>query len=119
MKVLDSFAWFEYFAGTRKGGVVDEILRSDEDIATPASCLAEIKRKRKREGGRFEQQLRFIRAHSQVLPLTAEIALRAGDIDELHFADALIYATALEHSATVVTGDVHFKGLPRVLLLKD
>ncbi len=118
MKVLDSFAWFEYFSGSEAGKVVEKIVASREQLGTPASCLAEFKRKRRREGKPWEKEVAFIEAKSAVLPLSGEIALRSGDIGELHFADALVYATALAHNAVLVTGDSHFKGLPGVSLLQ-
>ena len=117
MKILDSFAWFEYFAGSKAGERVRAILESGETTGTPASGIAEIKRKRKREGKSYDRELHFISSRSEIIPLTLKIALRAGDIDTLHFADALAYATALEHGATLVTGDPHFKGLPNIELL--
>ena len=110
MKVLDSFAWFEYFDGTKAGARVNDLLNSAETIATPATCLTEVKRKLIREGDDWEKEVAFIQEHSRVLPLTVEIALRAGDLKSLHFADSLVYATAQEHGAVLVTGDPHFKG---------
>ena len=117
MKIFDSFAWFEYFAGSARGKKADDILRSKETLATPASCVAEIKRKRIREKMDWRSEISFIKTQSAVLPLTEQIALRAGEISELHFADALVYATALEHNATLVTGDAHFKNLPNVEMI--
>jgi len=117
LKVIDSFAWFEYFAGSARGKSVDDALRSEETIATPASCLAEIKRKRRREGKPWQGEITFMKSWSVIVPLTEEIALRAGGISELHFADALVYATALENNAVLITGDSHFKNLPKVEMI--
>lgn len=114
MKAFDSFAWIEYFAGTHIGKQVAEILEREELVATPATCITEIKRRFKRAKQPWQQHLKFIEAKSRIIPLTKEMAEKAGDVDALHFADALIYATALELGATVVTGDPHFKGLPHV-----
>lgn len=47
----------------------------------------------------------------------ASIALHAAELSvthKLHALDALIYATALEHNAQLVTCDAHFKSLPQV-----
>ncbi|MEK6924302.1 MAG: type II toxin-antitoxin system VapC family toxin [Candidatus Micrarchaeota archaeon] len=115
--MLDSFAWFEYFSGSAAGRVVAGLLASGERLGTPATCVAEIKRKRKREGAPWEKELQFIASRSEVLPVTLKAAQLAGDVEQLHFADALVYAVALEHGAVLVTGDAHFKALPRVKLL--
>lgn len=118
MKVLDSFAWFEYLDGSKAGARVNDILVGSDTVATPATCVAEIKRKLIREGREWEKEIGFIQENSRVLPLTVEIALRAGDIKSLHFADSLVYATAQEHNAVLVTGDPHFRGHKGVELIK-
>lgn len=53
----------------------------------------------------------------QVVDVTAAIALDAAELAtkyKLYALDALIYATALEHDAELVTCDAHFKDLPQV-----
>lgn len=116
---MDSFAWFEYFAGSSAGMRVSQLLSSRRELATPASCLSELKRKRIRQGRSWQSEIEFIRSKSRVVPLSEVIALRAGDVLELHFADALVYATALELGGTLLTGDPHFKGLPQVEFLEN
>jgi len=52
-----------------------------------------------------------------VVPLDTSIALLAADIAKefkLTTADAIIYASARQHHATLVTGDAHFADLPQV-----
>lgn len=52
-----------------------------------------------------------------VVSLDTSIALLAADIAKafkLATADAIIYATAHRHRATLVTGDAHFSVLPQV-----
>lgn len=118
MIVLDSFAWFEYFAGSLAGSRVGRLLQTRGLIYTSSSCLAEFKRKQIREGQSWKDEVAFIVSKSQVVPLSESIALRAGEHLEVHFADALVYATALELGATLVTGDPHFRGLPSVEFLE-
>lgn len=117
MIVLDTFAWFEYFDGTVSGKRVGQLLLSKRPIATPSVCLAEFKRKCARTGRPWQSQIEFICSKSQVIGISQSIALRAGDWLDLHFSDALVYATALESNGTLVTGDRHFEGLPQVELL--
>ncbi len=53
------------------------------------------------------------------MPLDTTIALRAAGLHRQHklaTADAIVYATALEHGAELLTCDAHFAGLPGVLL---
>jgi predicted nucleic acid-binding protein len=116
--ILDSFAWFEYFAGSNQGARVREALESGERAGTPASCVTELIRKRAREKKPYQKQIDFIERKSEIIPLDLRVAKRAGCISKLHFADAIVYASALENGARVITGDKHFAGLPDVELLK-
>lgn len=53
-----------------------------------------------------------------VVPLDTSLALLAADIAREHklaMADAIIYATARQFQATLVTSDAHFESLPQVL----
>ncbi|MCI4327552.1 MAG: type II toxin-antitoxin system VapC family toxin [Thermoplasmata archaeon] len=55
--------------------------------------------------------------HTRVLPVDQEIALAAADYslaNGLHFADALIYATARRHNADLSTSDPALRPLPGV-----
>lgn len=56
----------------------------------------------------------------QIAPLDTKIALRAADLCatyKLATADAIVYATALEHGADVLTCDAHFERLDRVVFI--
>ena len=55
---------------------------------------------------------------AKVLPLDTSLALLSADIAREHklaMADAIIYATARQHAAMLVTSDSHFESLPYVL----
>jgi predicted nucleic acid-binding protein len=55
-----------------------------------------------------------------VAPLDTRIALSAADLHrqyKLATADAIVYATAIEYSADLLTCDAHFEKLPGVLLI--
>jgi len=55
---------------------------------------------------------------AKVVPLDTSLALLAADIAREHklaMADAIIYATARQFQATLVTSDAHFESLPQVL----
>ena len=110
--------WIEYINGSRQGEKVMSLLESTERLVTPATCLTEIKRKCIREKKPWKTDIQFIQAHSRVEPVTKEIALKAGEIKELRFADVRVYAAALKLDATVVTGNPHFKDLAGVEFLE-
>jgi predicted nucleic acid-binding protein len=58
---------------------------------------------------------------TQVIPLTQSIALLAADLSLRHglaMADAIVYATAQDQGAEVVTGDADLKDLPGVIYVR-
>jgi len=57
---------------------------------------------------------------SFIIQINGEIALLAADIKQrynLHTIDAIICAAAQHKNLTLVTGDQHFKNLPKVEML--
>lgn len=120
MLVFDSFAWVEYFAGSKKGEKVRDLVEDSKTIYTPSICLTEISAKYLRENADPTSRIRFIEKRSVISPLDSEIALLAGKVkvkNKLHTTDAIIYATGIHKDAQIVTGDPHFQGLGKVIML--
>lgn len=123
--VIDSYAWIEYFIGSKRGASVKHYVEKEES-ATPTIVVAEISRKllnevavgRETMTGR-ENKLEFIKTSTLVVDLTEEIARLAGEIAVERkkivkgwgMADSIILATARKGGAKVVTGDTHFVDL--------
>lgn len=69
-----------------------------------------------------EDQADQVIAYTQkcvVAPLDTSVALHAADLHreyKLATADAIVYATARQKGAELLTCDAHFKGLPDVVL---
>ncbi len=123
--VLDSFAWVEYLKGTSGGQTVEEALRESAS-GTPVLVLAELADKYHRERiPGLADALNFIEAKTTVLPLTRGIAERAGKtkaemrrfFPDFPLADAIIYETARDQGAELITGDLHFRRMARVRFL--
>lgn len=58
---------------------------------------------------------------AMIEPVDESLALDAADVALAHglaMADALVYATARRHGATIVTGDADFEGLPGTTLVR-
>lgn len=120
MKLLDSFAWIEYFIGSNRGAKVKGYVESKEPLYTPSICLTEIKSRYLRDGKDPTTRIELIAERSFIVPLNQEIALLAADIKQkhkLHTVDAIIYATAQHKNLTLATGDQHFKDLPNVNII--
>lgn len=121
MKVVDSSVWIEFLAN---GPAADRVLPYLTDLAeliTPTIVLLEVYRKLVRDRGQDAGILvRELLEGTRVIPLSAELALSAADLGLRHglaTADAIVYATALEAQAELITRDAHFRGLPGVAYL--
>src|SRR3972149_1517297 len=118
MLLVDSSGWIEFFTD---GSLSAEYSKDLTKIITPTIILYEVYKKIKKE--RTEEEALFAAAlinRTSVIPLTESIALLAADLSLKHslpMADAIVYATALEKNCKVVTSDMHFKGLDRVVLV--
>lgn len=57
----------------------------------------------------------------RVVDLDTRVALKAAEVALTHklaTADAIIFATALDHDASLLTCDAHFEGLPNTILVR-
>ncbi len=116
--VIDSFAWFEYFAGSSAGAEAKPFIESGKSI-TPTIVIAELAEKYRREKLAFAPDRDFITGKTRVISLDTGIAEKAGTINHERkravkrwgLADSIVLATAREHGAKIVTGDEHFRDL--------
>lgn len=122
MRVVDTSAWIEW--------LVDSPLRARlvQEIPDRTQCLVptivqlELVKWLVRESG--EDAADQMIAYTQkciVAPLDTRIALRAADLHrqyKLATADAIVYATAQEFGAELLTCDAHFEKLPGVVFIK-
>jgi predicted nucleic acid-binding protein len=126
--LIDSYAWMEYFMGTKAGEKVKPVIEGTEEKITPTICLAEIYAKTfKIEGEEMaEKQRTFIKEKSALAFLDETTAVESAKIDVnmkkrekgWGLADSIVYATALMKKAEIVTGDEHFQNLKNVMFIK-
>lgn len=126
--VIDSYAWIEYFMGSRMGETVKPLIENSEEKLTPTICLAEVYAKTLKVESQeiAEKQKAFIKEKSALVFLDEIIAVESArlnvrmkkEIDGWGLADSIVYATAAVKKAEVVTGDEHFKKLKNVLFIK-
>lgn len=121
--LIDSYAWVEYFNGTKKGEVAKKYIEGGES-ATCVITLAELAEKYARENKRFEEDKEFIITKTKIIQINEGIAVSAGNINAENkkkiknwgMADALILASSLIIEARVVTGDEHFRSLGAIMI---
>lgn len=117
---IDSYGWIERFTNGPKAERYNRIIDKarPEEIVTSVVVLYEVYRKVKQVKGE-EVALEAVATLSQtrVVPVDQTLSLEAADYSlshGLHFADALIYATARHFAAELHTSDPDLKGLKRV-----
>jgi len=129
--VIDTYAWVEYLIGSRIGSKAKDYIETGRAL-TPSIVLVELRKwflreieAERRSEREMQLHFQFIESATEVVPLDASIALKAGETDFLMkkrirnwpIADSVIYATARSRAAQVVTGDPHFRGLDEAIFL--
>lgn len=121
MRLIDSSAWIEWFVD---GLLAEELARrmpAQEDTIVPTMVQHELRKWFLRE--RNEEIADEVIAFTElcaVVPLDTRLALEAAELAGRHklaSADAIIYATAREYDAELVTCDAHFDGLEGIVYL--
>lgn len=118
MKLFDSCVWVEILADTETGRSYRQQLPAAKELLVSTLVLYEVSRWVFRTmSSQTADEVLVILLTGQVVEPTTAVALHAAELaaeHKLHALDALIYATALEHGAQLVTVDAHFKDLPQV-----
>jgi len=124
--IFDTSALIEMYDGSQKGAAAMKLFLADDSSPFVAVIsIAEFASRLKRKAKEPEAQLSIISESAEVLPMTHEIALRAGLLhaqlraknDSISLADCIIMAHAEEIGATVVTTDRHFSLFKNSILL--
>ena len=120
MRVIDTSAWLEFLLGSNTGRKLAPEMPERKDTLVPTIVQMELYKWLAREKSVETADLILADTNlSIVVPLTTRLAVRAAVVSREHrlsAADAIIYATALEHEGDLLTCDAHFEGLPRVVL---
>jgi predicted nucleic acid-binding protein len=119
MRVVDTSAWLEWLMDSELGRKVGLEIPTQEAWIVPTIVQYELARWLARQVS--EEAAGSVIAFSKecvVTPLDTAVALRAAEVANEHalaMADAIIYATAMETNADLLTCDAHFAELPAVV----
>lgn len=122
MRVVDTSVWIEWLIGGPSHKALMKEFPAKAQCVVPTIVQLELAKWLVREVG--EEQADQAIAFTQqcvVAPLDTRIALHAADLHrqyKLATADAVVYATAMEYGADLLTCDAHFEKLPSVLLIR-
>lgn len=121
MKLIDSSAWLAYFLDHPTAARIAPHILEIERVLVPSLVIYEVMRQMLKRKDRAATELVTAQlCRGVVVPTDAQLAMLAAPLSLRHglgTVDALIYATALQHRATLVTLDNDFRGLPRVKVL--
>jgi predicted nucleic acid-binding protein len=122
MRVVDTSVWIEWLIDGPLKKTLTKEFPDQTQCVVPTIVQLELAKWLMREVG--EDQADQVIAFTQkciVAPLDTRIALIAADLHRqyrLATADAVVYATALEHGADLLTCDAHFEKLPGVVFVR-
>ncbi len=118
MTLVDSAGWIEFFTDGPLAGEYAKYLQKPSDVIVPTIVIYEVYKKIKNEKSE-EAALVAVATmqNARMVPLTEGLSLLAADVSLSHklaMADAIVYASALQENAELVTSDKDLKDLPRV-----
>jgi predicted nucleic acid-binding protein len=118
VKLADTCVWVELLADTSTGRRYRSLFEAPAQILVPTLVLYELRRWALRELGpdRADSVIAATR-NARIVLLDETTAVHAAALaleHRLAAIDALIYASALRHQATLVTCDAHFESIPGV-----
>jgi len=120
---IDSFGWIERFTKGPKARQYKELIESIEpkEIVTSVVVLYEVYKKIKKMKCEEEALLAVaVLSQTTIVPIDQSISLEAADYSlehDLHFSDALVYATARHSKAKLYTSDEDLRELKDVCLV--
>ncbi|WP_019864468.1 type II toxin-antitoxin system VapC family toxin [Methylovulum miyakonense] len=118
MTIVDTCGWIEWLTDGVLASEFEPYLLKPELLVVPTTIQYELHKWICRE--RSEAMALEIIAYTQqasIVAFTQTLALRTSALSQqyrLSFADAIIYATAEQENAGLVTADDHFENLPNV-----
>ncbi|MDO9290750.1 MAG: type II toxin-antitoxin system VapC family toxin [Hydrogenophaga sp.] len=120
LRVVDTSAWIEWLVASSIGKKLANEFPDKTLCIVPTMVQLELSKWLWRELGEAQaDQVIAYTLKCRVEPLDTATALLAADLHRKHklaTADAIVYATAVQHGAELLTCDAHFKGLPGVVL---
>ena len=122
MRVVDTSAWIEWLIGGPLQKKLMKAFPEQAQCVVPTIVQLELAKWLAREVG--EDEADQVIAYTQkcvVAALDTRIALHAADLHRQHklaTADAIVYATAIEFEADLLTCDAHFESLAGVVLIR-
>ncbi len=115
---LDSSVWIELFTNGEHANIYADAFANADSIIVPTIVIYEVRRyslaRFARDDSNGYWALMTMKKTVDLDANLASYAARLANEKKLTMADAIIYATTLEHDAELWTQDAHFTNLPSV-----
>lgn len=121
MLSIDTFGWVERFTNGPKAPAYNRLFDAvapSEIITSVVTCYEVYRKLRPLKGESAALQAVVHLRDSTLVPVDEQLALEAAEYSlsyRLHFADALVYATARRFDVELHTSDPDLRGLPEVV----
>ena len=121
--LIDSWAWIEYFKGSKAGEKARKYIEGKEKAIISAINIAEVYRwiLRFYDEKIAKEKINVMKERCFIIPVDEEIAIMAAKIrhkEKLGLGDAIIYATAKKENAFILTGDDDFRDKENVIFIE-
>ena len=122
MQLLDSSIWLDHLAGTSEESSI--IINNEDLLFCSILSIFEIKKKLIKlrfKGEKLDKSIEFVKQRALIINLNDTIINTAVEYsikNNLSVVDSLIYATALEIEAQLITADNDFRNLENLRIIK-
>jgi predicted nucleic acid-binding protein len=119
--LVDTCGWIEWVINGKYATQYNRYLKDVKKVLVPTIVQFELYKwicREKDEATALE--VMSVMEQTKIISLDTSLALFAATISSQHklaMADAIIYATSLQHNATLFTSDKHFQHLADVILI--
>ena len=121
MKLLDTWAWIEYFKGSEDGFKIKKLIEKKE-VYTSAISLAEISKWFYQNKCNVGLGVKQIKQNSIIINLEEDILIESGKKyvelrkikKDIGLIDVIIYTTAISYGLALITKDPDLLELPSV-----
>lgn len=120
--MIDSWAWVEYFKGSRTGERAREWIEGDEKAIISTINIAEVYRwiLQFYNEAVAEEKREVMKKRCFIIPVTESIAVEAAKVRKekgFGLGDAIVHSTAKSESSEILTGDEDFKDMDNVIFI--
>ncbi len=119
--LVDSSGWVEFMGDGPRAETFAPYFEREEHLLVPAIVLYEVYKKLQSvQGSTAADRFLSVALRARAVSIDERLAMLAARISldrRLAMADAMIYATAIDAGAHLVTSDAHFQGFTEVTFI--